>query len=142
MSVTFERATAADADDFLKVQAGAFDNPFLIYPNINIVLRKIQQDDAYKIVFEGRLVGGMVVCDKGEGHVHLDMMFLDPEYHNRGIGTQAMAFLERSYAAKKWTLDTPVWELRNQHFYEKVGYVKVSQTEYEHITLIGYEKTL
>jgi GNAT superfamily N-acetyltransferase len=91
----------------------------------------------------GQIIGGMVVFNQGHGHFHLDLLFIDPEYHNRGIGTRAMQFIEQTYpAAVQWSLDTPIWAIRNQHFYEKFGYVKVKEEELPGITLIGYEKRL
>ncbi len=31
--------------------------------------------------------------------------------------------------AQKWILGTPSWAIRNQHFYEKMGFVRVRETE-------------
>ena len=72
--------------------------------------------------------------------MHLDLIYIDPAYHNLGIGTQAIQFLERTHPAERWTLHTPIWAVRNQHFYEKFGYVKVGEEVYPDITLIAYEK--
>ncbi len=153
MNITFERATAVDAEALVKVQIRAFHNDTRIYPGVEIggppgydsvesSLKKIGQDIFYKIVCEGRIIGGIVVFDMGQGHLHLDLIYLDPDYHNRGIGTRAMQFIEETYPATKWTLDTPAYAVRNQHFYEKFGYVKVSEQEHDGITLIAYEKQL
>ena len=47
-----------------------------------------------------------------------------------GIGTNAMKFLEMEFPdAKKWTLETPHLSYRNHHFYEKMGFTKVGETE-------------
>ncbi len=151
MNVTFERATPADAEALVKVQIAAFHHDSILYPDVEVggppgydsvegTRKKIEADEFYKIVHDGQIIGGIVVYDQGEGHYHLDLIYLDPEYHNRGIGTQAMQFLEQTYAATKWTLDTPEYAVRNQHFYEKFGYVKVGTREEPDITLIVYEK--
>ncbi len=88
------------------------------------------------------MVGGLSVFDMGQGHFHLDVIFIDPAYHNRGIGTQAMHFIEQTFPAQKWTLNTPGYATRNQHFYEKFGYVKVGVAAFSYFTLIDYEKRL
>ena len=152
MNITFERATPADADAMVQAQIAAFHHDSVLYgveiggppgyDSAESVLKKIVEDDTYKIVYEGRIVGGMVVNDYGQGHFHLDLIYIDPIYHNRGIGTRAMQFLEGTYPAKKWSLDTPTWAVRNQHFYEKFGYVKIKEVEYDDITLIAYEKQI
>jgi len=44
---------------------------------------------------------------------------------------------------KKWSLDTPYLSYRNHHFYEKMGYKKVGETQLEKgskFRLFEYEK--
>jgi GNAT superfamily N-acetyltransferase len=152
MNLTFERATAADAAALVVVQIAAFHHDAVLYPGVQIggppgydsledMHRKMAEGQCYKMVDAGRIIGGIVVFDMGEGRVHVGLIFMDPAYHNRGIGTRAMQFLEQTYpAAILWTLDTPTWAIRNQHFYEKLGYTKVGEEVLPDITLIQYEK--
>ncbi len=151
MQITFERATAADAEALVNVQIAAFHEDARLYPGVEIggppgydsvesTLQKIAEDDFYKIVYEEQIIGGIVVFDEGQGHFHLDLIYLAPDYHGRGIGTRAMEFIERSYPATKWSLDTPGYATRNHHFYEKFGYVKVGEEARDGIILIAYEK--
>ena len=112
MNITFERATPADAEALVKAQIAAFHDDARLYPGVEIggppgydsvavALRKIQEDEFYKIVYDGQIIGGIILFEKGEGHFHLDVLNVDPAYHNRGIGTQAMQFIERTYPTKK-----------------------------------------
>lgn len=151
MSIIIETATPADAEHLLQVQIAAFHHDAVIYPSVEIggppgydsiesVLEKMKEAIYYKIVSEGEIVGGIVIYDMGDGHFHLDLIYIHPEYHNRGIGTQAMRFIEKTHPGTKWSLHTPTYALRNQHFYEKFGYVKVGEEAYPDITLIAYEK--
>ncbi|MBI5668995.1 MAG: GNAT family N-acetyltransferase [Chloroflexi bacterium] len=151
MNLSIERATAADAEALVRAQIAAFHSDAEIYPGVEIggppgydsvneMRAKIEQDETYKIVCDGQCIGGIVVFDRGQGHYHLDVIFVDPAFHNRGIGSQAMQFLERTYPARLWTLDTPQYAVRNQHFYEKFGYVKVRAYELDGFPLYGYEK--
>jgi ribosomal protein S18 acetylase RimI-like enzyme len=102
--------------------------------------KNIARHPCYKMLYKGRPVGVMVIFDRGEGHVHLDGIAIEPAYHNQGIGSLAMQFLEQAHPATRYTLDTPSWALRNQHFYEKLGYVKVDETIEPDIVLFAYEK--
>ncbi|MBI1257757.1 MAG: GNAT family N-acetyltransferase [Chloroflexi bacterium] len=152
--ITFERATPADAETLRDVQVASFHSDALNYPGIKesgppgydqveTVLRNMQESDFYKIAVDGQIIGGITVFDEGEGHYHIGLLYLDPAYHNLGIGTRAMEFIEQSYPARLWTLDTPTYATRNQHFYEKFGYVRVGERpEDEDITLIEYEKRM
>lgn len=153
MSLTIERARPEDAEALVRVQVAAFHDDARLYPGVALggppgydsmatMLLKIGKDESYKLVYEGEIVGGLVVYDYGEGHFHLDVIFVDPVYHGRGFGTQAIHFIERTYPATKWTLDTPTYALRNQHFYEKFGYVRMGEADLGDVRLIAYEKRL
>jgi GNAT superfamily N-acetyltransferase len=84
----------------------------------------------YKIQHQGRIVGGIIVRERSAEHYYLDTLFVDPEFHNSGIGTQAMIVLEHMFPMiQLWSLHTPYQSYRNHHFYEKLGYRKVGQTD-------------
>jgi ribosomal protein S18 acetylase RimI-like enzyme len=66
----------------------------------------------------------------GEGHYELGRIYVDPDFQNRGIGQQAVRQMFGAFPeAQEWTLGTPSWAIRNQHFYEKMGFVKVREAE-------------
>jgi GNAT superfamily N-acetyltransferase len=150
MNVLFERAADADAEALVAVQIAAFHSNAPIfgielsgppgYDSPGHARSLMQQHSYYKIVADGQIIGGIVVCDQGEGHFLLDLLYIDPRFHKLGIGTRAMQFIEQTFPAKKWSLDTPAWAIRNQHFYEKRGYVKVSEEKFPGITMFAYEK--
>jgi GNAT superfamily N-acetyltransferase len=77
----------------------------------------------YNIVLAGRIVGGAIVWIYPHGHNWLGTIFIDPAYQDQGIATRTWQFLEDRYpATRDWTLETPVWALKNHHFYEKCGF--------------------
>jgi N-acetylglutamate synthase-like GNAT family acetyltransferase len=67
---------------------------------------------------------------------------VDLYFQNRDIGQQAVKqMFEALPDADKWTVGTPSWAVRNQHFYEKMGFVKVRETEVDpHWAGVEYEK--
>ncbi len=97
---------------------------------------------ATRSLLEGEIIGGITVIDQGAGHFHLDVLAIDPAHHDKGFGTQAMWFIERNFPATVWTLDTPTFATRNQHFYERLGFTRVGETVFPDITLIQYEKRM
>lgn len=150
-AVTFERATPDDAEGLVKAQIAAFHYDEVLYPgvgeggppgydSVELALKRMGQDEFYKIVVDGQIVGGIILFSKDDGHWHLDLLNIVPECQNRGIGKQAMAFIEQAYPATKWTLDTPGYAIRNQHFYETCGYVAVGIRQEPDMTVIEYEK--
>ncbi|MEO8394553.1 MAG: GNAT family N-acetyltransferase [Chloroflexota bacterium] len=157
MNITFEPAVPADAEALCKVQIASFESDAVMYPGVTAggprgynqiesVLEQIRDEAVTKIVAEGHIiVGGIVVSELEPGHYHLDRLYIDPAYHNLGIGSRAMQFIEREYPADLWTLNTPTFALRNQHFYEKFGYVRVGEgpePDHTDIILIDYEKQI
>ena len=74
---------------------------------------------AYRIREDGRIVGGLVLkIDEKTQHNHLELLFIDPEVHSKGIGQAAWQEVERLYPETKvWETCTPYFETRNIHFY-------------------------
>ena len=153
MAISIERAELQDAQALVDVAIAAFHYDSVLYPQIEVggppgydapdaMRQKIAEDECYKIVEGEHIIGGIVILGRGEGHYHLDLIYIAPEHHNRGLGTQAMQFIETAYAATRWTLDTPAWAVRNIHFYEKIGYIKVGEFEDGDTPLIAFEKRI
>ena len=91
---------------------------------------RIEKTPYYKILFDGQIAGGIIIFELEEGHYELGRIYVDPDFQNRGIGQQAVRQMFEAFPeAKKWILGTPSWAIRNQHFYEKMGFVKVRETE-------------
>jgi ribosomal protein S18 acetylase RimI-like enzyme len=153
MSIDFEKATPGDAEDLAKVQIAAFHDDARLYPGVEIggppgydsveaMLATIARGECHKVSLDDEIIGAITVVDQGEGHFHLDVLAIDPAHHNMGVGTQAMGFIERAFPATIWTLETPTFATRDQHFYEKLGYVRVGERVSPDITSIQYEKRL
>lgn len=151
MNVQFRRTTPADVDVLTVVQKITFDDDSQKYlgkpcggpPGYDSAewsLARMHDGIYFKMVADSQIIGGIIVFNLGSGHFNLGRIYIHPDYQNRGIGTQALQFLETTFQeAKRWSLDTPVWATRNHHFYEKMGYVRVGASGDEDIL---YEKQL
>ena len=77
----------------------------------------IENGEAFRIVCNGEIAGGAVVRvdgDKGD----LELLFVSPRAHSKGIGYAAWCEIERMYPqVKVWETVTPYFEKRNIHFY-------------------------
>ena len=77
----------------------------------------IENGEAFRIVCNGEIAGGAVVRvdgDKGD----LELLFVSPHAHSKGIGYAAWCEIERMYPqVKVWETVTPYFEKRNIHFY-------------------------
>ena len=80
---------------------------------------------AYRIREDGRIVGGLVLkIDEETQHNKLELLFVTPEAHSKGIGFAAWQEVERLYPETSvWETCTPYFETRNIHFYvNKCGF--------------------
>ena len=73
--------------------------------------------EAYRIMLGKEKVGGVVIRveeDKGE----LELLFVSPKAHSKGIGYKAWCEVERLHPeVTVWETVTPYFEKRNIHFY-------------------------
>ena len=79
----------------------------------------------YRITLDGKNVGGVILkIDKITQHNHLEILFVIPEEHTKGIGYAAWKQIEEMYPDTKiWETCTPYFEKRNIHFYvNKCGF--------------------
>jgi GNAT superfamily N-acetyltransferase len=75
--------------------------------------------EAYRIVQDGKYVGGVVLSiDKKAGKGELELLFVLPDAHSRGIGQAAWKAVENLHPEiSVWETITPYFEKRNIHFY-------------------------
>ena len=84
-----------------------------------------ENNEAYRIVIDGKRVGGVVLkIDKKTNHNHLELFFVLPDEHSKGIGFGAWQAVEALHPETKvWETCTPYFEKRNIHFYvNKCGF--------------------
>lgn len=73
--------------------------------------------EAYRIMLDKEKVGGVVINVEGELG-HLDLLFVSPKAHSKGIGYKAWCEVEQLHPeVKVWETVTPYFEKRNIHFY-------------------------
>ena len=81
--------------------------------------------EAYRIIFDGRQVGGVILkIDRVSHRGELQILFVIPEEHGKGIGYSAWLAVEALHPETVvWETCTPYFEKRNIHFYvNKCGF--------------------
>ena len=77
----------------------------------------IDRGEAYRIMRDGQPVGGVVIRADGR-RGDLDLLFVSPGAHSKGIGYAAWCAVERMHPEVTiWETVTPYFEKRNIHFY-------------------------
>ena len=77
----------------------------------------IDHGEAYRIMLDDRPVGGVIITVDGD-HGDLEILFVSPDAHSKGIGYAAWCAVEKLHPeVKVWETVTPCFEKRNIHFY-------------------------
>jgi GNAT superfamily N-acetyltransferase len=137
-------ATTDDAEILANISKRAFESDIEVgssvkggpmgYDSVEVHRRDAKRDwlDYLKILYNGQTVGGMRVYKMHPGHYEIMGVFVNPDYHRKGIGKKSFEIVMRMYPdAKKWTLDTPDWNIRTKNFYEKLGFVQYGVMRWE-----------
>ena len=82
---------------------------------------------------------GMIRHEDGETNVlNVGRIFVAPEHFRKGYGSFMMLEVESLFPeVKEFTLDTPVWNVRTNVFYSKLGYKEIKHDE-ESVFYIKY----
>ena len=79
--------------------------------------QSIDGGEAYRIMLDDQPVGGVIIkLDGNRGD--LEILFISPRVHSKGIGYAAWCSVEKLHPeVKVWETVTPYFEKRNIHFY-------------------------
>ncbi|WP_242826762.1 GNAT family N-acetyltransferase [Butyrivibrio sp. NC3005] len=131
MEVKLEKLLPNDREQFILDNQEAFnfgaleefgqrDNHFEEDEQIisrDTIEQSIDSGEAYRIMLEGKKVGGVIVRVEDEKR-DLEILFTSPKVHSKGIGYAAWCEIEKLYPkVKVWETVTPYFETRNIHFY-------------------------
>ena len=136
-NITFKRLTELDYNEFRNDVKDIFSIPVinefgLSKGNENIISDKDidaslynPQCEVYAIYADNEKVGGIVInIDENTHHNWLDLFYLYPNKHGKGLGLQIWQNIKsKNPETKVWRLITPYFEKRNIHFYvNKCGF--------------------
>lgn len=78
-----------------------------------------KDSETYRIVLDGKNVGGVILTINKETNINeLDILFVSPEVHSKGVGYGDWLAIEELHPETKvWKTCTPYFEKRNIHFY-------------------------
>lgn len=124
------RAQPQDAKRLAEVFNASFYSDYIKYgecPGYNktedSMLSGMKEYIVYKIIVEGVIVGAISIKKESDNHFYLGALCVIPDYANKGIGQQAMRFLDSEFPhAVHWALETPTDKTQNHYFYKKFGY--------------------
>ncbi|MBD5536357.1 MAG: GNAT family N-acetyltransferase [Lachnospiraceae bacterium] len=99
------------------------------YMSVNFHIKMAKANHLYKLSVDGLIVGGAILFADGL-QLNIGRIFVEPEYFRRGYGIFIMQEIERIFPdAKEIFLDTPVWNIRTNAFYQKLGYTEYKKDD-------------
>ena len=147
MSLQFLKATTADAVSLVAISKHAFDSDVEVgatgaggppgYSSLSFHTKMARMNCLYKLVdCDGLIVGGALLFVKDDG-MNIARIFVEPEHFRKGYGVFMMQQIEAGFPeVQTFTLDTPIWNIRTNAFYQKLGYVEVRRDS----DFVYYEK--
>ncbi|MBR3635606.1 MAG: GNAT family N-acetyltransferase [Lachnospiraceae bacterium] len=139
MGLEFVKAGTADALTLNGISKRAFDSDVKVgaaspcgppgYMSVPFHTKMARTNCLYKLTDNGLIVGGAILFRKDDT-LNIGRIFVSPENHRKGYGIIMMEKIEEMFHdVKEITLDTPVWNIRTNAFYEKLGYKKIKQDD-------------
>ena len=112
--------------------------------NDGTLIRKLNENPDFiseKVLLDDKIIGAYTISHKPEQNI-LELLFLDPDCGNQGLGTQIWNHIEEHFSnCSRWVLETPSYSTRNHHFYtQKCGFHFVCEKQYPDATSFVFEK--
>ncbi|WP_439019621.1 GNAT family N-acetyltransferase [Bacillus thuringiensis] len=155
--ISIEKATVFDAEKLTEIMTRTFDEEakkwlcgqgdvidYNIQPpgysSVEMMRYSIEELDSYKVIMDEKIIGGIIVTISGKSYGRIDRIFVEPVYQGKGIGSNVIKLIEAEYPSIRiWDLETSSRQINNHHFYKKMGYQTIfeSEVEYCYVKRIG-----
>ena len=145
-----ENAELKHIERIVAISKAAFDSDINVggseaggppdYDSIPWHIQMKNEGHLLQAVIDGEIVGGAILfVDKDSETLYIGRIFIDPVHYRKGYGLSLMKMVEAYCSGiKKIKLDTPLWNVRTNAFYTKLGYCDVRRDE----EFVYYQKEL
>ncbi|MBE5109055.1 N-acetyltransferase [Bacillus thuringiensis] len=148
--ISIEKATILDAEKLTKIMTKTFDEEakrwlcgqddvidYNIQPpgysSVEMMKYSIEELDSFKVIMDKDIIGGIIVTISGKSYGRIDRIFVDPVYQGKGIGSKVIKLIEEEFPnIRIWDLETSSRQINNHHFYKKMGYQTIFESEDEY----------
>ena len=139
--IKLENAELKHIERIVAISKAAFDSDMNVgaskpdappdYDSIAWHIQMKNEGHLLQAIMAGEIVGGAILfLDKDGETLYVGRIFIDPVQHRKGYGFSLMKMVEAYYPGiKKIKLDTPLWNVRTNAFYTKLGYREVKRDE-------------
>ena len=137
--IQFSKASTSDALILNCISRHAFDSDVDVgapskggppgYMSLPFHTKMARMNRLFKLTDNGLIVGGAILLPEKDT-LNIGRIFVSPEHFRKGYGVRMMQEIEAMFpTVKRFTLDTPVWNTRTNHFYLKLGYTEIRRDQ-------------
>ena len=85
----------------------------------------------FQAIVDDVVIGGAILfLSENKESLYVGRIFVDSLHHKKGYGIALMELVEKLYPnVKELNLDTPIWNIRTNSFYKKLGYTELKQED-------------
>ena len=134
-----KKAGTADVLVINSISKRAFDSDIFVgapskvgpsgYKSESFYMRMARSNRLYKLTDDGLIIGGAILSVDGS-RLNIDRIFIEPEHFRKGYGIFLMQEIEKTFPnVTEIVLDTPVWNVRTNAFYQKLGYIEYKRND-------------
>lgn len=138
-----------DINELTRISIEAFDSDVAVgaasaggppkYDSTQFHQEMMRNNNIYTAIVDEEIVGGAIVFvdPKNSAVLYIGRIFIDPTHFRKGYGIKIMELLESIDSnIRVLKLDTPIWNVRTNRFYQKLGY----HESYRDQEFVYYEK--
>ena len=91
----------------------------------------LNEGHLFQAIVDDAVIGGAILfLSENKESLYVGRIFVDSLHHKKGYGIALMELVEKAYPnVKELNLDTPIWNIRTNSFYKKLGYMKLKQED-------------
>ena len=91
----------------------------------------LNEGHLFQAIVDDTLIGGAILfLSENQESLYVGRIFVDRLYHKKGYGIALMELVEKTHLnVKEVNLDTPIWNVRTNSFYKKLGYIELKQED-------------
>ncbi|HKM34521.1 MAG TPA: GNAT family N-acetyltransferase [Lachnospiraceae bacterium] len=129
-------------DELVKISKEAFDSDILVgaaeaggppeYDSVPWHMEMMKEGHLFTAVEGNEIVGGALLFkdEHNSSLLYVGRIFMKPSLYRKGYGMKLMELIESDSPDNTiFKLDTPIWNVRTNRFYKKVGYVEESRDQ-------------
>ena len=122
-----------DIPELTRISKAAFDTDCLVggrsaggppdYDSESWHAKMMECGNLYTAIDQNTIIGGAVLFPNADQKkIYIGRIFIDPVHFQKGYGITIMEQIARMHPGFLCKLDTPVWNIRTNRFYTKLGY--------------------